>query len=159
MILSHNSSYATHRLSTGTTSSVPSGVTPFVPKATPLSHKVTSPPPKVVAANTHLSAVHNSNLKHPPSKDPSLCCVLPSTNFTGNLPPFLQNMSKSVNTHGEWCERMLAASYPLIISSQVNDNLQRQKSAVENLKKLVLQQIQLYRVSSNININVTDSLL
>ena len=53
----------------------------------------------------------------------------------------------SLSKYSVWCEQMLAASYPLKISSKVNDNLQRQKSILESQTKFVEEQIHLYRVS------------
>lgn len=64
-----------------------------------------------------------------------------------DLPLFLQNMVESIRMYSEWCEQMLAASYPLKISLKVNNNLQRQKSIVESHSKFVQEQIQLFRVS------------
>lgn len=55
-------------------------------------------------------------------------------------------MVESVTAYAEWCEEMLAASYPLKISSKINDNLQRQKEILESQTKFVHEQIQLYRV-------------
>ena len=63
-----------------------------------------------------------------------------------DLPSFLRNMVDSVHSYTEWCEQMLGASYPLKISSKVNDNLQRQKSILDSQTKFVHEQIQLYRV-------------
>ena len=66
-----------------------------------------------------------------------------------DLPLFLRNMVDSLNGYSEWCEQMLAASYPLKISSKINDNLQRQRRVLDSQMKFLLEQIQLYRVSSS----------
>lgn len=73
------------------------------------------------------------------------CCDSPALD---DLPPFLRQMVDSLNRYSEWCEQMLAASYPLKISSKINDNLQRQREVLDKEMKFLQEQIQLYRVSS-----------
>ena len=79
----------------------------------------------------------------------TMCTIVTMVVLPGleDLPLFLRNMVESVNVHTGWCEQMMSASYPLRISSKVNDNLQRQKSILEDQTKFVQEQIQLYRVS------------
>ena len=66
------------------------------------------------------------------------------------LPPFLRHMVESVQAHAKWCEDMLGASYPLKISSKINENLQRQKCIVQEQTKFMMEQIQLYKVRCDI---------
>ena len=66
-------------------------------------------------------------------------------------------MVESVHSYSVWCEQMLGASYPLKISSKINDNLQRQKSILENQSKFLEEQVGLYRVSWCLNTSLYHS--
>lgn len=76
----------------------------------------------------------------------SLCLGVLCPGLT-DLPPFLRQMVDSVRQYAQWCEEMLGASYPLKISSKINDNLQRQMCILQDQTKSVEEQVHLYRVS------------